>query len=79
MRRKEVSAAELVATAFAVIEAINPSVNAVLETFEDEIRLADTSGPFFGVPFLLKGRRSASKKGGRFEMGQPTRARFNHG
>jgi amidase len=56
--RKQISAKELAATAVAAIEAINPAVNAVVETYPDRIDGLDEkslgSGPFRGVPFLMK-------------------------
>ena len=56
--RKEVSPGELAATAAAAIAAINPAVNAVVEIYPDRIDGLDErqlgSGPFRGVPFLIK-------------------------
>ena len=56
--RGEVSPAELAATAAAAVDAINPSVNAVVETYADRIDALDErtlgQGPFRGVPFLMK-------------------------
>jgi amidase len=56
--KREVSAKELAETAAAAIEAINPEVNAVVETYPDRIEhLSEESlgnGPFRGVPFLMK-------------------------
>src|SRR5665811_1292519 len=56
--RGEVTPQELAATAMAAIEAINPSVNAVVETYPDRIEsLYEASlgtGPFRGVPFVIK-------------------------
>lgn len=55
---KEVSPIELAATAAAAIAAINPAVNAVVETYPDRIDALDErslgNGPFRGVPFLMK-------------------------
>src|SRR5215468_4415567 len=55
---KQVSAKELAETAAAAIEAINPAVNAVVETYPDRIEALDEKslgeGPFRGVPFLMK-------------------------
>jgi amidase len=49
---------ELAALAMQAIEAINPAVNAVVETYADRIDDLDEktlgSGPFRGVPFLMK-------------------------
>jgi amidase len=56
--RKDVSARELAQTAMAAIAAINPQVNAVVETYADRIDGVDErtlgDGPFRGVPFLMK-------------------------
>ena len=55
---KQVSPTELARTAAAAIAAINPTVNAVVETYPDRIDDLDErtlgSGPFRGVPFLIK-------------------------
>ncbi len=54
----QVSPTELAATAAAAIAAINPSINAVVETYPDRIEKLDErtlgNGPFRGVPFLMK-------------------------
>jgi amidase len=55
--KKEVSAKELAETAAAAIDAINPQVNAVVETYPDRIDVAEETlgnGPFRGVPSLMK-------------------------
>ena len=56
--KKQVSPSELAATAGAAIAAINPAINAVVETYPDRIESLDEktlgSGPFRGVPFLMK-------------------------
>jgi len=56
--RKEVTPAELARTALEAITALNPAVNAVVETYPDRIEALDESalgaGPFRGVPFLIK-------------------------
>jgi amidase len=56
--KKEVSAKELAETAARAIDAINPAVNAVVETYPDRIEDLDDrtlgAGPFRGVPFLMK-------------------------
>jgi len=56
--RKQVSPTELAETAAAAIEAVNPAINAVVETYPDRIERLDEStlgtGPFRGVPFLMK-------------------------
>ncbi|MBC7311497.1 MAG: amidase, partial [Rhizobium sp.] len=58
VRRGEVSAPELVETAIAAIERLNPTLNAVIRPMFDEARRAASGpigdGPFAGVPFLLK-------------------------
>src|SRR6266480_4833706 len=57
VRRGEVSAAELVRWAIERIERLNPALNAVVTPmFDDAIaRMAQgVSGPFAGVPYLLK-------------------------
>src|SRR5207253_4437198 len=55
---RQVSPAELAATAAAAIVAINPAINAVVETYPDRIDTLDErslgDGPFRGVPFLMK-------------------------
>ena len=59
VRRREVSAAELLETAIARAEAVNPKLNAIIYRFDDAAR-ATASGyqpkdaPFAGVPTLLK-------------------------
>ncbi|MBI06596.1 MAG: amidase [Rhodospirillaceae bacterium] len=58
VRRKEVSPAELVSSAYAVIERLNPQLNAVICSLEDHaqktLETGPSKGPFHGVPFLLK-------------------------
>ncbi|WP_225413347.1 amidase [Stigmatella hybrida] len=58
VQRKEVSPAELVRVAFQAIAAVNPSLNAVIATLEEEAQAALKrglpAGPFTGVPFLIK-------------------------
>jgi Asp-tRNA(Asn)/Glu-tRNA(Gln) amidotransferase A subunit family amidase len=58
VRRKEVSAEDLLEAAVARIEATNPAVNAVVQEMYDEGRrvIAEgvPEGPFSGVPYLLK-------------------------
>src|SRR5262245_41623156 len=55
---RQVSPKELAQTAARAIAAINPMVNAVVETYADRIDDLDEaslgSGPFRGVPFLIK-------------------------
>jgi len=56
--KKQVSPKELAQTALKAIEAVNPSINAVVETYPDRIEGLDETalgnGPFRGVPFLIK-------------------------
>lgn len=58
VRRREVTAEELLEAAIARVEARNPTVNAVVTTLYDYARQAIAAGlpdgPFTGVPFLLK-------------------------
>jgi amidase len=58
IRRREVSAGEVVEAAIVRIEARNPAINAVIHTMFDQARRTASAplpdGPFAGVPFLLK-------------------------
>src|SRR5579864_7844937 len=58
VRKKEVSALELVDAAIERIERLNPRLNAVVTTLYDQARAAASNplpdGPFRGVPYLLK-------------------------
>ncbi len=67
VRRKDVSARELVDEAIRRIERLNPQINAVIhESFERARRQADgtlPAGPFRGVPFLLKDLASGNLEG----------------
>lgn len=58
VQKREVSAKELAETAARAIAAINPEVNAVVETYADRIGGCKEeslgTGPFRGVPFLIK-------------------------
>jgi amidase len=58
VNKKEVTAKELAETAASAIEKLNPVINAVVETYPDRIEMLDAhslgSGPFRGVPFLIK-------------------------
>ncbi len=55
IRRGEVSTREVAGLAASAIELVNPAVNAVVETYDDNIENPDVSaGPFAGVPFLIK-------------------------
>jgi amidase len=55
---KKVSARELAQLAASAVDAINPTINAVVETYPDRIEGLDErqlgAGPFRGVPFLIK-------------------------
>lgn len=70
--RKQVSPQELVTTALQAVEKLNPKLNAVLQTLpkqaEAEIAAGLPSGPFTGVPFLIK-ELVLHAKGVRCEMG----------
>ncbi|MFM9943389.1 MAG: amidase [Hyphomicrobiaceae bacterium] len=56
--KRTVSPKELAQTAAAAIAAVNPDINAVVETYPDRIEALDDAslgnGPFRGVPFLMK-------------------------
>jgi amidase len=56
--KKHVSPKELAETAARAVEAINPSLNAVVEIYPDRVDGLDErtlgAGPFRGVPFLIK-------------------------
>lgn len=58
VRAGQVTPRELAASAANAINAVNPQVNAVVETYDDRIAGLDEStlgdGPFRGVPFLMK-------------------------
>ena len=65
VKRKEVTANELVAIAIARIQQVNPMINAVITPMYDIARTycetQTIEGPFQGVPFLLKDLLSAYK------------------
>lgn len=55
--KKEVTATELLTEAIERVEAVNPRINAVIRPMYDIARVRakeELSGPFAGVPFLLK-------------------------
>jgi amidase len=56
--RKEVTAKELLDTALAAVAKVNPKLNAVLQTLPEmaaaEIAANPPTGPFAGVPFVIK-------------------------
>ncbi len=58
VRRKKVSPKELADLAVEATEKVNPKINAVIEVFSDRVEglkgAAIPSGPFAGVPFLMK-------------------------
>ncbi|MGE0861132.1 MAG: amidase [Gammaproteobacteria bacterium] len=58
VRRREVSPADLVASALDAIERLNPQVNCVVQTLRDTAQASIDAGlphgPFRGVPFLVK-------------------------
>lgn len=59
VKKRDVSALELLDTAIARTEQFNPELNAVVHTMYDKARKvasegADLNGPFTGVPFLVK-------------------------
>ena len=58
VERREVSPRDLAETALKAIEALNPKLHAVIETYPDRIGGLEAKtlgrGPFRGVPFLIK-------------------------
>jgi amidase len=73
VRRGDVGRRELARCALAAIETLNPTLNAVIETFSDAVEALDDSRdtqnrPFFGVPFLLKDL-GAHRATGKSELG----------
>lgn len=66
--RREVTPAELAATAHEAIEAVNPEVNAVVEAWPAEDHPAPGSTPLAGVPFLIKDL-AVAMAGKRVELG----------
>ena len=54
VRSGQVSPSELADTAQSAIDAVNPTLNAVIGLIEPRAPAADRSAPFFGVPFLIK-------------------------
>src|SRR6185503_8675074 len=70
--RKQVTPKELALTCAKAIEAINPTINAVVETYPDRIEAFDEktlgNGPFRGVPLLIKDV-FGHEKGRRIEFG----------
>ena len=72
VRKKEITAAELARLALAGVRALNPKLNAVIETYDERIETIGNKlrleAPFCGVPFFLKDL-GASEAGRRQEMG----------
>ncbi len=72
IRKKEVSASEVLAAALHKVAELNPSLNAVIHQFGDrakkQIETGLPDGPFTGVPFLLKDL-TAVFEGERMTMG----------
>ncbi|MEV7414932.1 amidase [Streptomyces sp. NPDC089919] len=66
--RGEVTAAELAAAAHAAIAAVNPRINAVVESWPAEDAPVPGSTPLAGVPFLIKDL-AVSMRGKRVELG----------
>lgn len=55
VRKGEVAADEVLGTARAAIEAVNPELNAIVDLFDEPLPAATgADAPFAGVPFLLK-------------------------
>ncbi len=54
VRKGEISAAEAAGAAIEAIDAVNPQLNAVIESYPDRINQEPADGPLKGVPFLLK-------------------------
>src|SRR4051794_18507225 len=50
VRRRQIGPRELAQTALAAIAAVNPKINAVVETFPERAASATGSGPLGGVP-----------------------------
>lgn len=63
-----VSAAELASTALLACETVNPTINAVVETWPAQDTPAPGSTPLAGVPFLVKDL-AVTMAGRRTEMG----------
>jgi amidase len=82
VKTKQISAKELASCALDGIAKVNPYLNAVTEVYEKRALKADTlvnSGPFAGVPFLMKdiGAAEANKKqemGSRLTLGYKARS-----
>ncbi len=71
VRRREVSLKELAHLFVEAVEKVNPRINAIIEVYSDSIEELDDraiSGPFAGVPFLMKDI-GAGENGRRQESG----------
>lgn len=68
VRTHEIHPRELAALALAAIADVNPRINAIIQTFDTELSLADSAGPLYGVPFLVKDL-VLHRAGGLLEMG----------
>ena len=71
VKKGEVTAGELGRLFLEAVEKVNPKINAVIDTYAERIdarRGAASTGPFAGVPFLLKDL-SATEKGKLHECG----------
>ena len=65
VRKRDISVEEVAQAALKAVEAVNPQIGAVVESWDDEALAAEATSPFAGVPFLIKdvgiamaGRRS---------------------
>ncbi len=71
VRRGKVSPRELANLMVEAVEKVNPKINAVIEVYRDKIERLDgpaiPSGPFAGVPFLMKD--IGATEGGRHQEG----------
>ena len=58
VRRKEVSPTTLIDTAIDAISQVNPQLNCVVQSLRkqaiSDLKTAEPSAPFYGVPFLVK-------------------------
>ena len=79
IRKKEISAVELIQAAIKNIEALNPKLNAIITPIFDQAleKASDPqlTGPFAGVPFLMKDI-GAQFSGVRMAMGNVLLAEF---
>ena len=72
VKRKQVTAKELGRLFLIAVEKVNPKINAVIETYAERVEALEDrplpTGPFAGVPFLLKDL-GATENGKRQECG----------